>query len=777
MEKNSNEKKSGVMLKPRKKEKKEKNKREVVDTKVEIVEQNCPEANKKENVENNETAKEVTKKTDAVGAQSVAGSRRRPNIAFLKQQAEMMRKQEEEMKMKKEALRQKELEETRKQKEREEKLKEEQKAKAAEKKEADAKPEGVKSDKKTVEELLKNLNLGNLRIRKIERTVSEDRKEVTKPTKKEYKKDFFYKAPIVCILGHVDTGKTKILDKLRESNVQGGEAGGITQQIGATFFPYSELVNKTNTKFDFDNDVPGLLVIDTPGHETFSNLRSRGSSMCDFAILVVDVLHALEKQTLESIELLKLRKTPFLIALNKIDRVYQWKSETDGFHHFDLQRQSAVTKTEFTDKLNHIILKFAEMGLNTRLFYENPDERKFINIIPTSAITGEGLSDLVKKIIELSSKYMKNKITFKDKMEATVLEVKNVEGIGITVDAIVSNGSLSENDRIVLCGLDGPIVTNVRSLLVPEPLKELRIKSVYKNIKCVKASLGIKIVANDLERTMAGSRILRVKDYGDEEDAKQQVMEDIKELANLEKIGIHLQASSLGSLEALIALVKNENIPVASVGIGKNLSRKDILKMKAIKEKDANVGIMLCFDTKIDKEMMDLAESQHIKIFEALIIYNLIDKYKEYTEKLISMNKKKNMAELIYPCKLKIIPEYIFTKRSPLILGVEIIEGKLKINMPLFVKHEDEIIQVGKVTSMIMEKKSVEVADKGGKLSIKIETTDAPKLIGRDIKVTDLMYSTLTRRSIDVLKEFYKDEITDDAWRLVMEIKQFFGII
>lgn len=170
-----------------------------------------------------------------------------------------------------------------------------------------------------------------------------------------------------------------------------------------------------------------MLVIDTRGHETFSNLRSRGSSMCDFAILVVDILHALEKQTLESIELLRAR-TPFLIALNKIDRIYQWKSKKEGFSHFKLEDQSPATITEFKERLNHIIVKFAEMGMNARLFYENPNERKFINIIPTSAIT-EGLSDLICEILDLSSKYMKNKITYHEKMLATALEVKNVEGV------------------------------------------------------------------------------------------------------------------------------------------------------------------------------------------------------------------------------------------------------------------------------------------------------------------------------------------------------------
>ncbi|KRH93779.1 Translation initiation factor 5B (eIF-5B) [Pseudoloma neurophilia] len=631
-------------------------------------------------------------------------------------------------------------------------------------------PSAAKNDQKVLVQQKRTFRISK------KKSTDNDQEEIQKEPVKE-KEEFFYKAPIVCILGHVDTGKTKILDKLRQSNVQGNEAGGITQQIGATFFPYAELMKKTKTKFDMSNDVPGLLVIDTPGHETFSNLRSRGSSMCNFAILVVDILHALEKQTLESIELLKMKKTPFLIALNKIDRIFQWKSENEGFSHFDLEKQSISAQREFTRRIDDIVLKFSEIGLNVRFFRDNPDEKKFINIIPTSAITGEGLSDLVNKIIELSAKYMKNKITFKDRLEATVLEVKNVEGIGMTVDAIVSNGHLNENDKIVICGSEGPITTHVKSLLVPEPLKELRIKSTYKHLKTVKASLGIKIAAAELEKAIAGSQILKVSDFECEEEAIKQVMMDIKNLIELDKVGIHLQASSLGSLEALIALVKAENIKIASIGIGKNITRKDILKMKAIKKKDPIVGIMLCFDTKIEKEMLEIAENHHIKVFEAQIIYNLIDKYLEYTKQIVENNKKKTQSELIYPCKAQIIPQFIFTRRSPLVLGLEILEGKLKINMPLYYHDSGNNLQVGKVTSIINEKKSVEIANKGDKVSVKIETADTPRLIGRDISEEGILYSTLSRKSIDILKEFYKDEITDDGWRLVMKIKQHLGII
>lgn len=675
-------------------------------------------------------------------------------IAQLKAQAELRRKQEQDVKMQKEQI----------QKLEEQKRIEEQKNKVARK-------------IPVIERVNPVTVTPQRRFKMVQRKKVGEEIDPNDSAKINEKIDFFYKAPIVCILGHVDTGKTKILDKLRQSNVQGQEAGGITQQIGATFFPYSELMKKTKTKFDVSNDIPGLLVIDTPGHETFSNLRSRGSSMCNFAILVVDILHALEKQTLESIELLKLKRTPFLIALNKIDRIFQWKSEEEGFSHFDLQKQPSAAQREFFRRMDETVLKFSEIGLNVRFFKENPDERKFINIVPTSAITGEGLSDLINKIIELSAKYMKNKITFKDKLEATVLEVKNVEGIGMTIDAIISNGHLNEGDRIVIWGSDGPISTSVKSLLVPEHLKELRIKSTYKHLKTVKASLGIKIAALDLEKAIAGSQILKVKDFKDEEEAIKQVMMDIKNLTDLEKIGIHLQASSLGSLEALIALVKAQNINIASIGIGKNVTRKDIFKMKAIRERDASVGIMLCFDTKIEKEMLELAELHNIKIFEAQIIYNLIDRFKEYTQEIIEKNKKKTQNELIYPCKAQIIPQFIFTKRSPLVLGIEILEGKLRINMPLYHINNENIVHVGKVTSIISEKKTVDIANKGDKVSVKIETSDTPRLIGRDINENGIFYSTLSRKAIDILKEYYKDEITEDGWRLVIKIKQHLGII
>lgn len=514
------------------------------------------------------------------------------------------------------------------------------------------------------------------------------------------------RSPICCILGHVDTGKTKLLDKIRQTNVQEGEAGGITQQIGATYFPVDAIKQKTqviNKDNSFEFKVPGLLVIDTPGHESFSNLRSRGSSLCNIAILVVDIMHGLEPQTLESMKLLRDRKTPFIVALNKIDRLYGWKKVDNNGFQDSLALQNKAVQNEFAKRVSDTKLAFAEQGFNAELFYENKSMAKFVSLVPTSAHTGEGIPDMLKLIVQLTQERMVGSLMYLSEVQCTVLEVKAIEGFGMTIDVILSNGILREGDRIVLCGVDGAITTNIRALLTPAPLKELRLKSAYVHNKEVKAALGVKISAPGLEGAIAGSRLLVVGPDDDESDLEEEVESDLGALfSRVEKSGrgVTVQASTLGSLEALLDFLKVSKIPVANVGIGP-VYKRDVMNCGTMLEKSKDYAVMLCFDVKIDKEAQQYADEQGIKIFTADIIYHLFDQFTKHMEELNEKRKEESKLLAVFPCVLS--PVAVFNKTNPIVVGVDVIEGQLKMHTPIAAVKQNpvtgvkEIIGLGRV--------------------------------------------------------------------------------
>ena len=284
--------------------------------------------------------------------------------------------------------------------------------------------------------------------------------------------------PVVCVLGHVDTGKTKLLDKLRNTRVQDAEAGGITQQIGSTNVP-REAIEEAIAHVSQRGEVlvPGLTIIDTPGHESFRNLRMRGSSLCDVAILVVDIMHGLEQQTIESIRLLQERCTPFVVALNKIDRLYGFRSAPTADVQQTIADQHENARIEFKERCDQVVLQFAEQSMNVALFWANPNTSEYISLVPTSAHTGDGMGNLMHEICVLAQTMLRPRISYSEELQATVMEVKVISGLGTTVDVILVDGEIHEKDTLVLAGFDGPIVTQIRSLLMPQPLRELRVKA------------------------------------------------------------------------------------------------------------------------------------------------------------------------------------------------------------------------------------------------------------------------------------------------------------
>ncbi|GAA5925923.1 hypothetical protein JCM3775_005151 [Rhodotorula graminis] len=591
------------------------------------------------------------------------------------------------------------------------------------------------------------------------------------------------RSPICVIMGHVDTGKTKLLDKIRQTNVQEGEAGGITQQIGATYFPMEAVQKRTRVLGDADlkeYKLPGLLVIDTPGHESFTNLRQRGSSLCNIAILVVDIMHGLEPQTLESIRLLRDGKTPFIVALNKIDRLYGWTPMKDGGFLQSFDQQNRAVQREFEKRLADTVVAFAEQGLNAVPYYDNKNLGKNVSLVPTSAHTGEGVPDLLMLLVKLTQERMANNLMYISTLQCTVLEVKVIEGLGTTIDVVLVNGYLHEGDKIVLCGLDGAIVTQVRALLTPQPMKELRIKGQYVHHKQIKAAMGIKIVAPDLEKAIAGSRLLVCGPDDDEEELREEVMSDMTNLFSRVDSGgrgVFVQASTLGSLEALLEFLKSDavKIPVAGINIGP-VHKKDIMRCATMLEKAPEFAVVLCFDVPVDKDAEDQAAKLGVKIFKADIIYHLFDQFMAYKKQNDEVRREQAVGKAVFPCRLRILQ--CFAKRDPIILGCDIEDGTLRVGTPLCVVKTDpatkkkEVISLGKITGLEINHKSKDIIKKheaGAGVAVKIEhaSYESAKQFGRHFDEKDEVVSMISRESIDVLKSTFRDDVSKSEWMLI----------
>ncbi|KAM4560302.1 eukaryotic translation initiation factor 5B isoform 1-T1 [Odontesthes bonariensis] len=591
------------------------------------------------------------------------------------------------------------------------------------------------------------------------------------------------RSPVVCVLGHVDTGKTKILDKLRHTHVQDGEAGGITQQIGATNVPKETIEEQTKMVKNFDKEIvkiPGMLIIDTPGHESFSNLRNRGSSLCDIAILVVDIMHGLEPQTLESINLLKEKKCPFIVALNKIDRLYDWKKSPDTDVVATLKKQKKNTKDEFDERAKAIIVEFAQQGLNAALFFENKDPRTFVSLVPTSAHSGDGMGNLIALLVELTQTMLARRLAHCDELRAQVMEVKALPGMGTTIDVILINGRLREGETIIVAGVEGPIVTQIRGLLLPPPLKELRVKSQYEKHKEVSTAQGVKILGKDLEKALAGLPLLVAHKDDEVPVLRDELVRELKQTLSsikLEEKGVYVQASTLGSLEALLEFLRTSKVPYAGINIGP-VHKKDVMKASAMLEHDVQYAVILAFDVKVERESQEMADSLGVRIFWAEIIYHLFDAFTKYREdyKKAKQDEFKNIA--VFPAKLRVLPQFIFNSRDPIVMGVTVEAGVLKQGTPLCVPSKG-FVDIGIVTSIEVNHKSVDTAKKGQEICIKIEPIpgESPKMYGRHFEATDIIVTKITRASIDALKNWFRDEMQKSDWQLIMELKKTFEII
>ncbi len=572
------------------------------------------------------------------------------------------------------------------------------------------------------------------------------------------------RTPIVAVLGHVDAGKTSFLDKVRSTNVAGKEAGFITQHIGATEVPIDtikEISGSLVQKFGFNLTIPGLLFIDTPGHEAFTNLRERGSSIADLAVLMVDINKGLQPQTKEAITILRQYKVPFLVCLSKIDLIDGYDSQRGSFLANFLQ-QSPSAQKKLDEKLYTLLGQLFELGFQSERLDRVRDTTKEIALIPISSHTGEGLPETLVFLAGLAQKFLEKNLHIETNMpgKGTCLEVREEKGLGTTLDVILYEGTLHVGDPFVIAGKDGVIESKVRALLRPNVLTDIRAAEKFVQVKEVRAATGIKISAPNLEHALAGSPFLVVH-TGKE---KAEIESEVKRIKiDGDNIGIIIKTDTLGSLEALIKLAQSHQIKLKRADVGE-VTRRDIMEAAAIRSKEPYLGVVFAFNNLVPDAVRKDAQLSNVPIFESNIVYTITETYMEWVKKQEQEKNKNLMDKALFPCKIEFLPGFAFRNSKPAVIGVKILIGRLKTGIELMNKKGE---MIGRVQAIQSENESVTLATQGMEVAVSID--DA--VIGRNVFENDILYSNLTSGILTTLTKIDK-QLSDEEKELMTEINR-----
>lgn len=582
------------------------------------------------------------------------------------------------------------------------------------------------------------------------------------------------RAPICCVLGHVDAGKTSLLDKLRTTNVMEGEAGGITQQIGATFFPLKHLkeaIEPVSKKYTVKTDIPGLLILDTPGHASFTNLRSRGTSICDLAIVVIDYHDGLQPQTIESLKLLREQRTPFVVVINKLDRIYGWESHPELEFTDCLKQQTKDIQRLVLSRISEINAELAGLEYNSVLYSKNKDFKKWVSVIPVSARSGDGVCTLLAMVMQLTQRLMPKRLTVSSEFKAVVMEVKKTPGYGTTLDVILVNGQLNVSDTIVVCGMNGPITSKVRSIIVPFSLQELRVTGWYHTVEHITAAQCVKISAANLDSAIAGTTLHVANDSYDLVEFEKQVQDELRSASKYETVtdGVLVKASTLGSLEAMYNYLTENEIPISSTGIGE-ITHKDLIKAGVIAERNSMYGCILAFDLHFtNPELVKLAEEKKITVITNDVLYQLVTEYEKYHNKCL----EKYRETAVWPCELELRKEWLFRHNKPMILGCKVITGKLNKGMMVISKDGKTI---GEVTKIILDNKETESVEPGRECTFEIAEAEVVAERHFLIDPVEPGYSLISRETIDALKKI-KVKLSQKELKLIVHLKKILNIV
>jgi translation initiation factor 5B len=576
--------------------------------------------------------------------------------------------------------------------------------------------------------------------------------------------------PIVVVLGHVDHGKTSLLDKMRGTIVAIREAGGITQHIGASLFPLDALIETCKALLGEVKieklKIPGLMFIDTPGHAAFANLRKRGGSVADLAILVIDIINGIQEQTRECIQLLKSRRTPFVVAANKIDLIPGWRPGELAPFSKTFESQSKLVQEELEKKIYELVGELSFFGFKADLYTKIRDFTKTLAIVPVSAKTGEGIPDLLLILLGLAQSFMQDRLLTSPSSpaEGVVLEVLEEVGIGHTINAVISDGVLRVGDRIALMGVDGPFSTRVKALLMPKPLDEMRDpRDRFRRVGEVEAAVGVKIVAEGLDRCLAGSPIYVIPTPSVENEILEKIKNEIEEfMITTDKIGVVVKTDTLGSLEAATLYLREKGIPIRRADIGE-VSKRDIVEAEAVRMKDQLNGVILAFNVKVDSDLEIEANNRGIRIFKDSVLFRLVNTYLEWVEKETTTRRLRTFESLMKPGKIKIMEGYVFRRSQPAIVGVEILAGTIRPKYPLM-NSKGKI--VGTISQIQDRGQSIHEASAGARVAISMREPT----VGRHIREGEILYTALPEQDAILLQKEYYEMLDEESKKALQEI-------
>ena len=573
----------------------------------------------------------------------------------------------------------------------------------------------------------------------------------------------------MAVLGHVDSGKTSLLDRIRGTGVQGREAGGITQHIGASFLPTDTIKETCGPLYkkleQSENKVPGILVIDTPGHEVFTNLRSRGGSAADIAILVVDVNRGFQPQTNESLKILQSRKVPFVVALNKCDQISGWRKSETSFISQAIKEQDASIQADLDQKIYDVVGTLSILGYQSEAFYRVKDFKSEIAIVPISARSGVGIPELLSVLVGLTQQYLQKRLDQEEKdTRGIVLEVKDEVGLGQTANIILIDGSIKKEDSIVVAKRDGVIVTKPKALLLPKALDEMRDpRDKFKPTPQVDAAAGLKIASPELEGVLPGSTLYVATN--DDEIAKYTnlIESEMKSMfVDTETNGIILKCDTIGSLEAIVEMLRRSQVPVAKADIGP-VNRRDVIEAKAIKEKDRHLGIVLAFNVKVLPDAKEESELSHIKVFEDKVIYSLIDNYNAWVEEDTAHEEDAIFSELTPVSKFTFLKGMVFRNNNPAVFGIRVDVGNLKHKIP-FMNSDGR--KIGNIHQLQHDKKTVTSAKTGDEVACSVQDVT----IGRQIFEEEIFYTFPPSHEAKQLLNKFMHKLSTEEQEVLNEI-------